>query len=103
MITHPIYERSSTLPNVLMGPDNPTGWKLEELLAQIGQEVDRKSAKIQNDDRPVARQVLRNNEQIIGLLMQAEAIQRSSYDLLNATAPDQGPLGKPRIGVGSGA
>lgn len=83
--------------NVLMGPDHPEGWKLEELLDQLQGEIESKSHKINLDDRPQARQVLRNNQQIIGLLAQAEALQRSSYDILDAMAPNEGPLGNPRI------
>lgn len=86
---------------ILMGPQNPSGWTLESLLSSLTGEVEQKSRKIQDDARPVARHVLRNNQQIVGLLMQAEALQRDSYDRLNAMAPNDGPLGKPRIGAGS--
>lgn len=89
------------MADVLMAPTNPTGWKLEELLDHLVTELHGKCNKIASDTRPVARQVLRNNQQIIGLPLQAEALQRASYDALNAMAPDQGPLGKPRIGAGS--
>lgn len=87
-------------PAVLMSPANPTGWKLEDLLAALQGEVRCKCAKIDQDARPPARQVLRNNQQIIGLLAQAEALQRSSHDVLDAMGPNEGPLGKPRIGAG---
>lgn len=87
--------------NVLMGPYNPTGWKLEELAAQLQHEVAAKCVIIRVDSRPIARAVLRHNQQIIGLLMQIEALQRHSYDLLDAAGPNEGPLGKPRIGMGS--
>jgi hypothetical protein len=86
---------------VLMGPTNPTGWKLEDLLWQIREEVGAKSNKLLCDARPTARAVLRNNQQVMGLLQQAEALQRDSYDRLDAMAPNEGPLGKPRIGEGS--
>jgi hypothetical protein len=85
-----------------MGPQNPDGWKLEDLLAVLRAEIQDKSLKIVADGRPVARAVLRNNQQIAGLLMQAEAIQRDSYDRLDAMGPNEGPLGRPRIGGGSG-
>lgn len=91
------------MPNipVLMSPVNPDGWKLEDLLHQIYGEVKAKCRKIENDPRPVARQVLRNNQQIMGLLQQAAALQEDSYDKLDAIGPNQGPLGTPRIGEGS--
>lgn len=88
-------------PIILMGPQNPTGWKLEDLLEALQFEVMKKCDKIISDSRPVSRKVLRNNQQIIGLLAQAEALQRDSYDRLDAMAPNEGPLGKPRIGEGS--
>lgn len=89
------------MAKILMGPDNPHGWKLEDLLSAIAAEVAVKCTKIKDDARPVARQVLRNNQQIIGLLGQAEALQRDSYDKLDAFKPNDGPEGTPRIGVGS--
>ena len=90
----------SNIP-VLMSPENPTGWKLEDLLRELQSEVLGKCNKISADTRWQARRVLRNNEQIVGLLAQAEALQRDSYDVLDAMAPNEGPLGKPRIGNGS--
>ena len=86
---------------LLMSAENPNGRKLEELLAQLQEEVQQKSVKIAQDARPHARHVLRNNQQIIGLLMQAEALQRNSYDVLAQLGPNQGPTGTPRTGPGS--
>lgn len=86
---------------VLMSSSNPGGWRLEDLLAQLRVELRAKCAKISRDTRPVAQQVLHNNEQIMDLLVRAEVLQRDSYDLLGRMAPNQGPLGKPRIGEGS--
>lgn len=89
------------MAKILMGRDNPHGWKLEDLLQVIGAEVVVKCQYIKDDARPVARAVLRNNQQIVGLLAQAEALQRASQDALDFLGPNQGPEGKPRIGVGS--
>lgn len=93
---------------VLMSPANPNGWKLEELAAQLRDEVKGKCLKILEDDRPVARSVLHNNQLILGKLRQIEellggieAAQRDSYAQLDAMAPNEGPLGTPRIGEGS--
>ncbi|WP_372395302.1 hypothetical protein ABMY26_06765 (plasmid) [Azospirillum sp. HJ39] len=93
----------SNKPNtpVLMSAENQSGWKLEELLWQIREEVGDKSNKLLCDERPVARAVLRNNQQIMGLLQQAEALQRDSFDRMREVAPDQGPAGRPRIGAES--
>lgn len=89
------------MTKVLMSPDNPTGWKLEDLLAAIRRELEVKCAKIAGDDRAVARHVLANNRSIMEKLRLAEALQRESVAALAAFAPDQGPTGTPRIGVGA--
>jgi hypothetical protein len=89
------------MAKILQSADNPHGWKLEALLAVIGGELAGKSALIKDDTRPVARRVLRNNQQIVGLLQQAEALQLDSQDALDTLGADQGPEGRPRIGKGS--
>ena len=88
---------------ILMGSDNPNGWKLEELLMQLQFEIAIKSDKLEGDHRLQAKTVTNNNTMIIALLTQAEAIQRQSYAILDDMAPNEGPLGKPRIGNGSDA
>jgi len=85
--------------NILMGRDNPNGHKLEDLLHKVAGEVQAKCKFIDSDPRIEAKTVLRNNQQIIGLLKQAEALQRNSYDVLDTMAPNEGPLGKYRIGT----
>ena len=84
--------------DVLMGRNNPNGWKLEELLNKLAIEVKTKCGYIEADSSIEARTVLRNNQQIIGLLQQAEALQRMSYDVLDNKAPNEGVNGKYRIG-----
>jgi hypothetical protein len=83
---------------VLMSSDNHNGWKLEELLAQLKLEVTQKTNKIINDPSPQAQLVVRNNLSIITHLAEAEALQRTSYAVLDAMRENQGPGGKPRIG-----
>ncbi len=92
---------TDTTAPVLMTPANPRGWKLEELLAVLQAEIGAKSLKITRDPGLVARRVLRNNQQIVGLLAQAEALQRGNLDDLAGIAPDPGPDGPPRIGAAS--
>ncbi|MCR9260743.1 MAG: hypothetical protein NXH95_13530 [Pseudomonadaceae bacterium] len=86
---------------ILMGSDNPEGWKLEELLCELQDELIQKTKKISDDRRLAARLVASNNYQICGLLAQAVAIQQSSMAVLADVAPNEGPLGTPRIGPGS--
>jgi len=81
-----------------MGRDNPEGFKLEELLHNLIEEVELKCSYICDDPRIEAKTVLRNNQQIMGLLLQAESLQRLSYDVLDTMGKNEGPLGKFRIG-----
>ena len=87
--------------SILMSSDNPTGAKLEEHLAQLIDEIEAKCRKIEGDQRSQAQTVLHNNSQIIAYLLLAIRHQEHSQTVLAALAPDQGPTGKPRIGVGS--
>jgi len=45
---------------ILMGRDNPTGYKLEELLHDVADEVNAKCSFICDDPRIEAKTVLRN-------------------------------------------
>lgn len=97
-----IYKRK---PNVngenkqlLMGSNNHNGWKLEELLCQVKLEVSEKINKVINDPSPQAQLVVRNNLAIIEHLGAAEALQRSSFVVLDAIRANEGPAGTPRIG-----
>jgi hypothetical protein len=83
---------------ILMGSENHNGWKLEELLSQLKKEVSEKINKIINDESPQSQLVVRNNLAIIEHLGAAEALQRSSYIVLDAMKENEGPTGKPRIG-----
>jgi hypothetical protein len=84
---------------ILMGSENHNGWKLEDLLAQVKLEVSHKINKVINDKSPQAQLVVRNNLAIIEHLGAAEALQRSSYVVLDAMKENEGPAGKPRIGI----
>lgn len=88
---------------VLMSAENPEGWKLEELLSTMRDELAAKNRRIVNDDSPTAQAVLQNNRMILQFLTGCENLQRDSIARLKALAPDPGPTGTPRIGVGSQA
>lgn len=85
--------------DVLMSADNPNGHKLEDLLLKLRDELYRKNHRIKDDKSPTALTVLANNRRILSLLSVAEELQRDTIKALAALAPDQGPLGRPRIGV----
>ena len=91
-------------PNpVLMSADNPEGWRLEDLLSQLRDELQAKCARIGADASFTARRVLRNNRCILDLLSRAEHVQRDTVTSLDALRPDPGPSGPPRIGAGATA
>jgi hypothetical protein len=75
---------------ILMSTENPTGWKLEELLAQLQEEIRWKTAKVINDGSPQAGLIVANNNAIISCLAQAESLQKTSMYLLDAMAPNEG-------------
>lgn len=85
--------------HILMSADNPNGAKLEELLVVLQQEVMAKTVKIMGDPRKEAKAVVQNNLKIIELLKEAEVAQRTSMNILGMVGPNQGPGGKPRIGL----
>jgi phosphoglycerate-specific signal transduction histidine kinase len=82
----------------LVTDDNPTGWKIEDILTEIQNDIVRRSQKIVDDARPEARTVLNNNFEILGLLSQCIEKATDSTRLLNrAFGPHKD--GEPRIGV----
>ena len=97
----PTYRQWQLGDKLLMSPEHPGGWKLEELIAQVMSELHVKCGKLKGDDRSIARLVLSNNQAILGLLRSAIECQLSSVKALDEFAPNQGPLGTPRIGIGS--
>lgn len=84
---------------VLMSADNPSGWKLEDLLAQLQVELDAKIARIRMDVSPTATAVMTNNFGIRDHLARAEVLQRDTLRRLDALRADPGPGGPPRIGA----
>ena len=87
---------------VLMTPDNPDGWKLEELLKQLVWELEDKnirlSSKFEIAKLPYpAKHVIGNNQMIINRFQQALEYQQNTQEYLDSIGPDQGPTGKPRV------
>ena len=79
--------------------DRPQGWKLEELLTEIQNDVVRRSEKITDDARPQARAVLHNNIEILGLLTQCIQKAEASTKILDSMGrSESGRGGAPRIG-----
>ncbi|MGH6719274.1 MAG: histidine kinase [Alphaproteobacteria bacterium] len=79
--------------------ENPVGWKLEDILTVLQDDIVRRSHKIIEDHRPEARQVLHNNIEILGLLTRCIDLAKGSSRVLASLGPSRAPNGPPRIGV----
>jgi len=86
------------MTKLLLSPDNPNGWNLEDIIDEIQNDIVRRSARIVDDGRPDARAVLTNNIEIMKLLTVCSEKAHDSSRVLLALGPGQGPNGLPRIG-----
>lgn len=83
-----------------MTAENPTGWKLEDILGEIQKDVIRRCSKILDDPSPVAVPVRYNNIKILDHLTDCIKLAEDSSRLLNSLGPSQAAAGGgPRIGV----
>jgi hypothetical protein len=82
----------------LVTEENPDGWKIEDILTVIQNDIIRRTGKIIGDTRPEARAVLANNIEILRYLSKCIDHALDSTQLLDKSF---GPHkdGKPRIGV----
>lgn len=84
------------IPKILMGRENPNGWKLESILEVLQEEVQAKSLQIKDSAHPQKDMIIANNNRIMDLLSDAVSIQKEAYKQLDAVAPNKGPL-EPRL------
>ena len=82
----------------LVTDESLDGWKIEDILMTIQNDMFWRTQKIVGDSREEARDVLNNNIKILGLLSQCIETATESTRILNRSF---GPHkdGKPRIGV----
>ena len=86
------------MTHFLVTGENPEGYKLEEILTVIRNDIIKRATKILEDDRIQARQVLENNIKILNLLTECIHAAEDSTRLLDkAFGPHKD--GAPRIGV----
>ena len=82
----------------LVTDENPQGYKLEDILSGIRNDMMVRATKIMEDTRPEARKVLENNLRILQLLTESISVAEDSTRLLNKSfGPHQ--AGEPRIGT----
>jgi hypothetical protein len=94
---------------VLMSVDNPTGWKLEELLEKIRIELESKNIALKDklynlpagevgQTKDIVMQCAqRNNSDILELLTRAIVLQKNNMEQFDRLGADQGSTGTPRI------
>lgn len=85
----------------LVSDENPSGYKLEEILTVIRADVLKRCTKIALDERPEAKHVLANNMKVLNHLTDAIQLALDSTRTLDkafgpSQAKDGGP---PRIGA----
>ncbi|MCJ2020597.1 hypothetical protein MKK84_24740 [Methylobacterium sp. E-065] len=94
---------STPTTKVLMSAGNPSGFKLEELLTAIVQDLRIKNDALEGNASPTSTAIRVNNLGIIDCLALAGVRQNDTLRRLDLLGPDQGPGGTPRIGAGAGA
>jgi hypothetical protein len=87
----------------LVSEDNPTGYRLEELLALIRADVLKRLDRIALDERVEAQIVFANNVQVLDHLTKAAELARDNSRVLDKAFGHKVLGGPPRIGEGSGA
>ncbi len=83
---------------ILMSRTNPDGIPLEDIIDQLIAEMNEKQEYIEKDKSLAAQSLKLNSRQIIDLLIRIKRINNESRNLLETISPDQGPVGKPRVG-----
>lgn len=86
------------MSHFLVTDDNPKGYKLEDILVLIRNDVLTRALKISDDKRQEAQHVMQNTMKILGLLSDAIALSEDSTRVLDKSfGPRSGE--KPRIGT----
>ncbi len=88
------------MTHFLISEEKPDGYKLEDILMVIRNDVLKRSLKIAEDRRAEAQHVLRNNTQIMALLNEAILLSEDSSKILDRAFGPSRSLdgGPPRIG-----
>ncbi len=86
------------MTHYLATDENPDGYKLEDILSLIRQDIIKRVGKIAQDSKPEAHHVLKNNIKILGLITECIEIANNSTELLNKSF-GPGNRAEPRIGV----
>jgi hypothetical protein len=95
-----VAQGQSRMTHFLISEENPDGYKLEDILTVIRNDVLKRALKIAEDRRPEAQHVMRNNTRILSIITEAiELAEDSSKILDRAFGPSKSQDGgAPRIG-----
>ena len=85
------------MTHFLSTDENLKGYKLEDILSIIRQDIIARAGKISGDKRPEARQVLVNNMHILVKLTECINLAEDSTQILDRTFGQRGD--EPRIGA----
>ena len=72
----------------LITDDNPEGYKLEDILTAIRNEVIQRATKITDDGRPEANMVVNNNIKILNHLAESITLAENSTSVLQKAFGD---------------
>lgn len=81
----------------LVTDDNPDGYKLEDILTVIRNDMLQRATKIMGDHRPEATAVMNNNIRILTIISESIELAKNSSDILDKAFGPSDPK-KPRIG-----
>ncbi len=81
----------------LVTDDNPDGYKLEDILTAIRNEIIQRATKIMEDGRPEATMVINNNIKILDHLAESITLAENSTSVLQKAFGNRSP-DVPRIG-----
>lgn len=81
----------------LVTDENPDGYKLEDILGVIRNEIFQRATKIMDDKRPEAVTVINNNIKILNHLAESIALAENSTSVLDKAFGQNDPK-MPRIG-----
>jgi hypothetical protein len=85
------------MTHFLSTDENPDGYKLEDILSIIRQDIITRAGKISGDKRPEARQVLANNMHILLKITECIELAENSTHILDRSFGQHGDA--PRIGA----
>lgn len=85
------------MTNFLVTDENPQGYRLEDILTAIRNDIIVRASKIKEDRRPEAMAVMNNNIKILGFLSESVELAQNSSEILDKSFGPHNP-DVPRIG-----